>query len=168
MVRHFRDSAGIEWCVLQTEPQPDRSSRQRLPEEFRGGWLVFESANEKRRLAPFPSDWPALADRELLQLLSQAQPVSARSPAKGSIAQPAPSFDSGTAAPAGLRPPLREVQTHLEMTLEQVCSAPSVEQLNTGELIRVEETLAIAASAAKEAVSLRRKLHENRDQEATG
>jgi hypothetical protein len=168
MVRHFRDSAGVEWCVLQTEPQPNQGSRQRFPEEFRGGWLVFESANEKRRLAPFPSDWPALADRELLQLLTQAQPVAARSPAKSSIAQPAPSFDSGAAAPAGLRPQLREVQTHLEVTLDQVCSAPSVEQLNTGELIRVEETLAIAARAAKEAVSLRRKLGESWDQETRG
>jgi hypothetical protein len=38
-----------------------------------------------------------------------------------------------------------------------VCDAPAVEKLDTGELIRVEETLAIAAETAKQVVSLRRK-----------
>jgi len=35
-------------------------------------------------------------------------------------------------------------------------------RLDTGELIRVEESLALAAEAAKEAVSLRRRMHADR------
>lgn len=57
-----------------------------------------------------------------------------------------------------LRPQLRKLEDDLQHTLEEVCESPPVEQVNTGELIRIEETLAIAAEAAKEAVSIRRKL----------
>lgn len=57
-----------------------------------------------------------------------------------------------------LRPQLRKLEDELQDSLEEVCDAPPVDQINTGELIRIEETLAIAAEAAKEAVSIRRKL----------
>lgn len=39
-----------------------------------------------------------------------------------------------------------------------------MKEINTGELIKIEETLAIVAEAAKEAVSLRRRMR--RDKEA--
>ena len=47
-MRQFRDAAGIEWRVFLTERSGNPSSRDhRLPEAFRGGWLVFESDVEK-------------------------------------------------------------------------------------------------------------------------
>jgi hypothetical protein len=36
------------------------------------GWLVFESAHEKRRLHPIPEAWTALDDASLAALLQQA------------------------------------------------------------------------------------------------
>jgi hypothetical protein len=62
-----------------------------------------------------------------------------------------------------LRPRLQELESELQKNLEDVCEKQSVERVDTGELIRIEETLSIAANAAKEAVSLRRKMHQDRD-----
>ncbi len=56
-----------------------------------------------------------------------------------------------------LEPRLRAAEESLGASLEEVCADQSPEEMDTGELIRVEETLAIAAEAAKEAVTLRRK-----------
>lgn len=57
-----------------------------------------------------------------------------------------------------LRPRLEKVEEVVEQALDEVCAGPPPQELDTGELIRVEETLAIAAEAAKEAVTLRRKI----------
>lgn len=62
-----------------------------------------------------------------------------------------------------LNPKLRKLQDQLESAREEICDIPHVSELDTGELIRVEETLAIAAETAKEAVSIRRKIHLDRD-----
>ena len=62
-----------------------------------------------------------------------------------------------------LEPRLRAAEESLGATLEEVCADQSPDQMNTGELIRVEESLAIAAEAAKEAVTLRRKRKARRD-----
>jgi hypothetical protein len=40
--------------------------------------LAFESAKEKRRLAPIPDDWKALSDGELAQLCARATFVRER------------------------------------------------------------------------------------------
>ena len=57
---------------------------------------------------------------------------------------------------------LQSVTSKLDATIDRVCDARAdaegVRRLDTGELIRVEETLAVAAEIAKEAVTLRRKL----------
>jgi len=63
-----------------------------------------------------------------------------------------------------LRPQLEKIEGAIERSLDEVCSSPSVKEINTGELIKIEETLAIVAEAAKEAVSLRRRMR--RDKEA--
>ncbi len=60
-----------------------------------------------------------------------------------------------------LRPRLEEAEQIVQEALDDVCSARPAHELNTGELIRVEETLAIAAEAAKEAVTIRRKLRQD-------
>jgi hypothetical protein len=55
-----------------------------------------------------------------------------------------------------LTPRLLEAQETLKKMLEEACSA-EVYGADTGQLIRIEEVLAIAGEAAKEAISIRRK-----------
>jgi len=62
-----------------------------------------------------------------------------------------------------LNPKLQKLQDKLESARDEICDIPHVSELSTGELIRVEETLAIAAETAKEAVSIRRKIHLDRE-----
>ena len=57
----------------------------------------------------------------------------------------------------GLPPSLDHVKGRLKTALGEVCST-DVDEADTGELIRVEEALAIANEAAKEAVSVKRRL----------
>ena len=60
-----------------------------------------------------------------------------------------------------LRPQLERLENKIEKSLGEVCPTPTMKDVNTGELIKIEETLAIAAEAAKEAVSLRRRLRKD-------
>jgi len=61
--------------------------------------------------------------------------------------------------------PLEPTLTHAERTLKtalgQVCGT-NVEKADTGELIHIEEVLAIANHAAKEAISVRRRMRAKR------
>ena len=158
-MRYFRDQAGIEWRVFLTARGSDAVSREHsLPEAYREGWLVFESALEKRRLAPIPANWESLSDEALAGLCAIASPqVSrAKSGSEGRAATAA-----GGAEP--LRPKLQEAEQQLDRTLAEVCETPTASRLDTGQLIRVGESLALAAEAAKEAVSLRRKLRVDHD-----
>jgi len=160
-VRDFRDASGIDWRVYPIEPQAGIDKRDpRLPDNFRSGWLVFESATDKRRLAPVPTDWRTASDEVLASLCARASSQTARSGTprdKAPGAQPSVrAITPENAEP--LRPQLRTLEQRLDKTLEQVCETPAAEKLDTGQLIRVEETLAIAANAAKEAVSMRRRM----------
>lgn len=94
-LREFIDPAGRTWKVWSVYPQyADRreAHRQGIPrpggerrhhEEprvqldgpFRHGWLTFESANERRRLAPIPPGWDDGSDEALLRLCERATPV---------------------------------------------------------------------------------------------
>jgi hypothetical protein len=60
-----------------------------------------------------------------------------------------------------LLPQLAHAKDTLKSALANACEA-DIERANTGELIRLEETLAIANEAAKEAVSVRRRLSSER------
>jgi hypothetical protein len=62
-----------------------------------------------------------------------------------------------------LEPKLTEAQQTLDRALEEACGV-DVRKANTGEMIRIEETLAIAAQAAKEVVSVRLRRREQSDQ----
>ena len=53
-----------------------------------------------------------------------------------------------------LEPKLEIAQRALDTALEQACGI-DVRKANTGEMIRIEETLQIATNAAKEVVSVR-------------
>ena len=160
-MRHFRDQTGVEWEVFLTARRSDAVSRgQFLPEAYREGWLVFECAQEKRRLAPVPENWESLSNEALAELCSKATPQ---------IPRMRTGTEAKTSAPADpLKPKLKEAEQQLDRTLEEVCAAPTdASRLDTGELIRVEETLALAAEAAKEAVSLRRRLKADRSSGAS-
>jgi len=164
-MRQFRDDAGVEWKVFLTPRGSDAVSREHfLPESFREGWLVFESATEKRRLAPVPADWEELSADELKALCGKASPQTARARSGAGGDQPKPVARAAATAPTvdTLRPQLYKAERQLDQTISEVCETPVASELGTGELIRVEETLAMAAEAAKEAVSLRRKMRADR------
>lgn len=57
-----------------------------------------------------------------------------------------------------LRRNLIATQEQLQQQLDEVCDEVIVETTTTDELIKIEETLAAASEAAKEAISLRRRL----------
>lgn len=60
-----------------------------------------------------------------------------------------------------LRLELVETQEQLQESLEEVCEDVSIQTTPTEELIRIEETLAAASQAAKEVISLRRRLDQD-------
>lgn len=88
-LRSFIDSEGTEWRVWDVVPEgvPAQDRRRtdtldptvpdrRLPvvdPELDGGWLVCESALEKRRIAPIPEGWESCPDAELERLCKRAR-----------------------------------------------------------------------------------------------
>jgi hypothetical protein len=61
-----------------------------------------------------------------------------------------------------LVPELREAEQALEAALTEACATKPASEADTGELIRVDESLGLASEAAKRAVSLRRRRRANR------
>ena len=61
-----------------------------------------------------------------------------------------------------LQPHLDEAQKALRVALDQACDV-DLGQVDTGELIRIEETLALASKAAKQAVSVRLRMRKRRE-----
>lgn len=59
-------------------------------------------------------------------------------------------------------PELREAEALMEAALAEACESDAPSKVDTGELIRVEEMLAIATDAAKRAIALRRERQEVR------
>jgi hypothetical protein len=60
-----------------------------------------------------------------------------------------------------LKPQLDHAQQALRTALEEACGV-DLHKVNTGELIRIEETLAVASRAAKDAVSVRLRMRNQR------
>lgn len=100
--RIFTDSQGVEWQAWDIIPQlAERRARQRrlararveadrrvtderrktsgeravLSHGLQKGWLCFETAREKRRLAPIPADWLRCAVARLEDYLRAAVPA---------------------------------------------------------------------------------------------
>src|SRR5688500_17665221 len=71
------------------------------------------------------------------------------------------------AHPDPLRSRLHEVEEEMRGRLKLVCKSPPPEDLDTGAMIRFEEELSIVTSAAKEAVSLKRRLRVDRASDAS-
>jgi hypothetical protein len=86
-MRQIRDAAGVEWVVYEVNPSTSQwPALQSLPEGYRGGWLCFESATEKRRLTSPPSGWEDLPLAALHGLLGNA--VQVRRSVKRAIQAP--------------------------------------------------------------------------------
>lgn len=83
MTTKFRDAEGIEWTVTEIMASAlaalPRSSL-RHP-EFKDGWLLFQSENQRKRLAPYPREWQSLTAEELADLCATARPeLATRTP----------------------------------------------------------------------------------------
>jgi hypothetical protein len=63
-----------------------------------------------------------------------------------------------------LRPELAQAEQKLERALNDACDS-DVKKADTGELIRIEQSLALANAAAREVISVRRRLREERVEE---
>ena len=62
-----------------------------------------------------------------------------------------------------LRPLLIDSEQELQVRVEEVCREPRVSKETTAELIRLEETLTMAAEAAKQTISLRRRIRQRQN-----
>jgi hypothetical protein len=83
-MREFVDSRHIEWKVWDITPERMHPATAREMfhgdyADFQEGWLVFESATERRRLAPFSSRWESFSVEQLETLLARAVRVQPRS-----------------------------------------------------------------------------------------
>lgn len=63
--RVFDDIRGRRWHAFAVRASAAMTERAGLPESFRQGWLVFESGDELRRVAPIPDKWEELSTDEL-------------------------------------------------------------------------------------------------------
>ena len=66
-IRDFTDSAGVTWRVWSTTPAAGAVRE----ESYKAGWLTFESADVRKRLAPAPRGWEE-ASVERLELMCRA------------------------------------------------------------------------------------------------
>lgn len=94
--REFHDEHGVFWTVWEVVPQmsdrrkrhlgpPGGLERRRMrlgpfasvPADYARGWLAFQSAGDRRRLAPTPEGWEDLPDAELSALCAKARSAGA-------------------------------------------------------------------------------------------
>lgn len=76
--RIFEDVRGKRWHAFAVQASESMSDRGGLPEEFRQGWLAFESRDELRRVAPIPENWAELPTDELRLLCHNARSAPRR------------------------------------------------------------------------------------------
>jgi hypothetical protein len=82
-VREFTDSKNIVWRVwdVTTAQMHPVTKNEDFMGELADGWLAFESAYEKRRLAaPYPAEWATMSIPELEALCHRAPTVVTRTP----------------------------------------------------------------------------------------
>jgi hypothetical protein len=76
MLREYKDTAGTIWRVWDVYPSGRGGSASAPHHSFVDGWLCFESATEKRRLAPIPPDWELCDCARLQDLCGRAGHVT--------------------------------------------------------------------------------------------
>lgn len=74
------DRYGDHWDVFEVYPGHRGRDLTHVPEAFRGGWLCFQSAVERRRLAPIPLGWESWEDEPLLAALEETMGARRRTP----------------------------------------------------------------------------------------
>ena len=94
-VRDFVDEDGTRWRVwpvLRSSIHPKTAAEDYLG-EYGDGWLCFESANERRRLARYPEDWEKMTEKDLCRLLERAAVVPVRGGGKHTPPKPGDSIN---------------------------------------------------------------------------
>jgi hypothetical protein len=84
-MRHFIDSAGVEWTVFEVKRGETQAKWSYLPDEFGDGWLCFESRFIKRRLTVVPKGWREASDVDLERMMKQARPSARGKAAEGEL-----------------------------------------------------------------------------------
>jgi hypothetical protein len=79
-MRSCTDRTGTRWEIFEVHPSGDGRTLERMPEAFRAGWLCFQSASERRRLAPIPLGWQEWEERALLGALEYGHRSPRRTP----------------------------------------------------------------------------------------
>lgn len=76
----FTDGKGVRWHAWTIDSTSFSVPVNYLSEEFRGGWLCFETEDGRlrRRLVKFPEDWETLPTERLELLCKCAEPVAPR------------------------------------------------------------------------------------------
>jgi hypothetical protein len=93
-LRAFTDAAGVRWEVWEAHPllverrmvtdrravrrSGERRIESRPQRTAADGWLVFQSANERRRERPIPPGWEKLSDEAMRSLIAHARPSGPR------------------------------------------------------------------------------------------
>lgn len=76
-----QDGSGVERRVRDAPEMFIERCRERAPESAPGGgWLAFDSEEEKRRLSPVPEDWEVCPERRLKEYGDRAAPAPRPSP----------------------------------------------------------------------------------------
>jgi hypothetical protein len=76
-MREVKNEQGEHWLVYEVQRSASASDVV-VPEPLRAGWLCFESATHKRRVAPIPAKWNELSEAGLLHLSREVPVVPKR------------------------------------------------------------------------------------------
>jgi len=104
-IREFTDSAGVAWRVWNTTPQGGAV----YDESHRAGWLTFESATTRKRLAPIPPGWEE-ATTERLELMCRAADVVRRTSGSSPLTPDPDARDGARGAPGRRRTDAPDIQ----------------------------------------------------------
>ena len=76
-LREFIDKRGVKWKAWDISPDSVHpvTRLEFVVGEFQDGWLAFESAHERRRVADYPGNWMELPDADLEELCALATPI---------------------------------------------------------------------------------------------
>ena len=79
-VRDVVDENGITWKVWSVAAASfhPKTAAEDFLGDYADGWLCFEAASQRRRLAMFPKNWDKLPDKGLVDLLKKADIVGPR------------------------------------------------------------------------------------------
>ncbi|HVE79247.1 MAG TPA: hypothetical protein VNA89_10315 [Gemmatimonadaceae bacterium] len=105
-LREIVDDRGVQWKVWDVVPagMHPATAAELFVGDYQEGWLAFESATERRRLAQFPVDWEAMSRAELLRLSERAEVVVPRRRRDGATGPRPGDRPEGT---PGRKPPAR-------------------------------------------------------------